>query len=90
MKIIKLKHTTLLIISELIFPIALLSPISMWILLFFPSLFFFYLKKNNFEYFQKPDIAEYLIVIFVLFSSISLFWTNNTHFGIQNSISILY
>ena len=90
MKILKLQHTTLLIISALIFPIALLSPISMWILLFFPSLFFFYLKKNKLEYFQKPDIAEYLIVIFVLFSCISLFWTNNTHFGIQNSISISF
>ena len=88
MKILKLQHTTLLIISALIFPVALLSPISMWILLFCPSLFFFYLKKNKFEYFKKHDVAEYLIVIFILFSVMSLLWTNNPHFGIRQSISI--
>ena len=52
-KINNVKNNILYFISSIIFPIALLSPIAMWILIVVPAIIFFFVDNNKLNYIKE-------------------------------------
>ena len=78
-------------VAILIFPLAILSPVSVWILAIIPAIFLVFIRKNWNTFFNL-DIIETLFILFILFSSISLIWSIEVKYGftVIASISILF
>ncbi len=78
-------------VAILIFPLAILSPVSVWILAIIPAIFLVFIRKNWNTFFNL-DIIEKLFILFILFSSISLIWSIEVKYGftVIASISILF
>ena len=59
-----LKKSCFLVLASLIFPLSILSPISLWIPLFLSSVILFLFHKKKSFIFTKPSIQELLLFIF--------------------------
>jgi len=78
-------------VAILIFPLALLSPISVWMLVIIPAIFLVLIRKRLDAHINL-DITEKSFILFILFSLLSLFWTIEGKYGliVVTSISILF
>ena len=88
-KINNVKNNILYFISSIIFPIALLSPIAMWILIVVPAIIFFFVDNNKLNYIKEFKYSEIMFFFFFLVGGSSLFWTNNLEFGSKALLSLL-
>ena len=76
-------------LSVIIFPISVFSPVLIWIPCFFCGLIMFLFTKNKKIFINNPSKQEFLCMAFILFSLISIFWTNNKSYAIEKSYEIL-
>lgn len=76
-------------LSLTIFPLSVFSPVLIWIPCFFCGLIMFFFTKNKKSFIDKPSKQEYLCMAFMLFSLITLFWTNNISYAIGKSYEIV-
>ena len=76
-------------LSLMIFPLSVFAPILIWIPGFFFSLIMFFFSKNKKIFMSKPSQQEWLCMAFILFSLMSMFWTNNKSYAIEKSFEIV-
>ncbi len=84
-----LKKSCFLVLASLIFPLSILSPISLWVPLFLSSVILFLFHEKKSFIFSKPSNQELLLFIFLIYSISSIFWTNNFSFAIKKIFEIL-
>ena len=84
-----LKKSCFLALSSLIFPLSVVSPISLWIPLFLSSVILFLFHEKKSFIFNKPSSQELLLLVFLMYSISSIFWTNNFSFAIKKIFEFL-
>ena len=84
-----LKKSCFLTLSSLIFPLSVVSPISLWIPLFLSSVILFLFHEKKSFIFNKPSNLELLLLVFLTYSISSIFWTNNFSFAIKKIFEFL-
>lgn len=83
-----LKKICFTVLASLIFPLSIISPISLWIPLFLSSVILFLFHERKSFIFNKPSNQELLLFIFFIYSISSIFWTNNFSFAIKKIFEI--
>ena len=78
-----------IILSFLVFPISILSPISSWIPCLFCGILMFIFTNDKRVFFKNLSKEEILGFVFILFSISSAFWTSGKEFALIHTYEIL-